>query len=84
MPLLFPIKTKMAITYHIQTWGGVRPQPFISRLDVKSITRGRSRVLGGIHGGKTTVKRRINSKDTTTNVNIGQYKYADLIFHSRH
>lgn len=60
----------MAITYHIQSIPGVRPQAFLSRLEVKSLLRGRSRILGGIPGGNRDYKRQqTSSKFTTTDTN---------------
>ena len=55
----------MSTTYHIQTWTGVRPQPFVSKLEVKSLIRGRSRVLGGIPGADSVRFSQVKPKDTT-------------------
>lgn len=56
----------MATTYHIQSIAGVRPQAFVSKLEVRSIFRGRSRVLGGIPGANSVDYRHTQPKLTTT------------------
>jgi hypothetical protein len=59
----------MATTYHIQNMPGLKPQAFVARLEVKSIFRGRSRVLGGIPGANRDYSSPISSKFTTTDTN---------------